>query len=62
MNELLQLMHDTMNKTATIKSSVTLLKSGSLSKEDESKILDIIEIRAKELDAVLDAYYNKNTK
>ena len=60
MNELLQLMHDTMNKTSAIKGSVSLLKSGKLTKEDALKLLEIIEIKAIELDGVLDAYYIKN--
>lgn len=57
MNELLQLMHDTMNKVSRIKGSTKLLKSGNLSKEDECKLLDIIDISADELNKVLDAYY-----
>ena len=57
MNELLQLMHDTMGKVARIKSSTKLLQSGNLSKEDECKLLDIIDISADELNKVLDAYY-----
>ncbi len=57
MNELLQLMHDTMGKVARIKGSTKLLQSGNLSKEEECKLLDIIDKSADELNQVLDAYY-----
>jgi len=58
MNELLQLMHDTMGKTARIKGCVKLLKGGTqLTQIDRIKMLDIIERSAEDLNKVLDAYY-----
>lgn len=62
MNDLLQLMHDTMNKTANIKGSVNLLKKDGIGHADAKKLLDIIENQANELNAVLDKYYKKNVK
>jgi hypothetical protein len=59
MNDLLKLMHDTMGHVAAIKGSVTLLKKGNLSDEDNKRLLDIIDIRANELNGVLDSYYIK---
>jgi len=62
MNELLQLMHDTMNKTARIKGAISLLKSEQDNgREFDLKLLDIIETSAKELNDVLDAYYISET-
>jgi len=60
MNDLLQLMHDTMGKTANIKGSVTLLKKDGISQADADKLLDIIEGQAKKLDEVIDVYYKAN--
>jgi nitrogen-specific signal transduction histidine kinase len=57
MDELLQLMHDTMNPVAGIKGAAELLKSGNVSPEDTKKLLDAISDRADRLNAVLDAYY-----
>lgn len=57
MNILLQLMHDTMGKTARIKGCVNLLQQGCLPKIDEIKLLEIIETSAEELNNVLDAHY-----
>ena len=59
MNELLQLMHDTMSPVNAIKGAVTVLKTGTLSPEDTSKMLDIIGVKANQLNEVLDAYYVK---
>jgi hypothetical protein len=59
MNEILQLMHDTMGRVASIKGAVKLLKEDKLSPEDKIKMLDAIEIKANELNGVLDAYYIK---
>jgi K+-sensing histidine kinase KdpD len=64
MNELLQLMHDTMSPVNTIKGAVDLLKksllpNGEFSKEDTLKLLNGIEDRANKLNEVLDAYYIK---
>lgn len=57
MNDLLQLMHDTMGKTANIKGSVNLLKKHYGINQEGQKLLEIIEKQANELNAVLDAYY-----
>lgn len=62
MNDLLQLMHDTMGKTARIKGSVALLKKDGISQVDADKLLDIIEGQAKQLDEVIDAYYKKKKR
>lgn len=62
MNDLLQLMHDTMGKTANIKGSVALLKKDGISQVDADKLLDIIADQAKKLDEVIDAYYKNNKK
>lgn len=59
MNDLLQLMHDTMGKTANIKGSVALLKKDGISQVDADKLLDIIENQANALNEVIDAYYTK---
>jgi hypothetical protein len=59
MNELLQLMHDTMGRVASIKGAVKLLKEDKLSPEDKIKMLDAIESKANELNGVLDGYYVK---
>ncbi len=59
MNDLLQLMHDTMGKTANIKGSVALLKKDGISQVDAEKLLDIIENQANALNEVIDAYYTK---
>lgn len=61
MNDLLQLMHDTMGKTANIKGSVNLLRKHLLN-EEAMKLLDIIEHQSVALNEVLDAYYKKNKK
>jgi len=60
MNELLQLMHDTMSPVNRIKGSVKLLMLGNLSKDDECKLLSIIDNSSDKLNEVLDAYYVKN--
>jgi len=58
MDELLKLMHDTMNPVATILGAVELLKNKpDISDEDRVKLLDEIEQRAKRINAVLDEYY-----
>ena len=62
MDDLLQLMHDTMSPVNTIKGAVELLKSGKLSKEETVRMLDAIESRAEKLTEVLDAYYVKLRK
>jgi len=59
MNELLQLMHDTMGKTAAIKGVVNLLQMGTLTKEDETKLIGIIGKSADDLIKVIDTYYIK---
>lgn len=59
MNELLQLMHDTMSPVHTIKASVNLMKSVTLSSEDTLKLLNAIEDRANKLTEVLDSFYIK---
>ena len=59
MNGLLQLMHDTMGKTAAMKGAVNLLQIGSLTKEEETNMLDIIDKSADALMKVIDAYYIK---
>ncbi len=59
MNELLQLMHDTMSPVHTIKSAVSLMKSVTLSPEDTLKMLNAIEDRANKLNEVLDSFYTK---
>jgi nitrogen-specific signal transduction histidine kinase len=59
MDELLQLMHDTMNPVAGIKGAAELLKNGDVNPEDTKKLLDAITDRADRLNAVLDAYYIK---
>lgn len=59
MNELLQLMHDTMSPVNRIKGAVSLLKSDDLSKEDKDKLISIIELSSDKLNEVLDAYYVK---
>ena len=59
MNDLLQLMHDTMGKTARIKGSVNLLKKDGINQVDAEKLLDIIGKQADALNEVIDAYYNK---
>jgi hypothetical protein len=59
MNVLLQLMHDTMGKTARINGCVSLLESDldfGITYNNK-KMLEIIKISAKELNNVLDAYY-----
>ena len=58
-NDLLQLMHDTMSPVATIKGSVTLLKTGTCTPEETIKMLDAITDRADKLNEVLDSYYIK---
>lgn len=60
MNDLLQLMHDTMGKTANIKGSVNLLKGEGLSESEKYKLFEIIENQANALNIVLDEYYKKN--
>ena len=59
MNDLLQLMHDTMSPVNTIKASVSLMKSYPLSPEDTLKLLNAIEDRANKLNEVLDSFYIK---
>lgn len=62
MNDLLALMHDTMNKTARIKSCVSLLNSDiDNGRAYDGKLLKIIDDAASELNTVLDTYY-KNQK
>ena len=61
MNELLQLMHDTMGKTANIKGSLSLLKKDGIDQHTSNKLLDIIENQVDELNNVLDAYYSNKT-
>jgi len=62
MNQLLALMHDTMSPVATIKVAVHLLKGGTLSPEETTKMLDAIETRADRLNQILDAYYKAQQK
>lgn len=59
MDELLLLMHDTMSPVATIKSAVTLIKTGTLSPEETTKMLDAISERADRLNQILDDYFTK---
>lgn len=63
MNELLQLMHDTMNKTGTIKRCASYLKEKKdISPEDFNRMLDAIYSRAEDLEIVLDHYYEQKKK
>lgn len=62
MNNLLQLMHDTMSPVARIKAAATLLKEGKLSPEDVEKMLDIILVSSDNLNQVLDSFYIKTKK
>lgn len=62
MNDLLQLMHDTMNKTANIKGAVNLLKKDGMDQLETKRLLDIIENQANEVNAALDKYYKNNVK
>lgn len=59
MNDLLQLMHDTMSPVHTIKASISLIKTGTLSPEDTLKLLNAIDERADKLTEVLDSFYIK---
>ncbi len=60
MDELLKLMHDTMNCTATIKSATEMLRTNAdLKPEEVEYLLKGISDRASRLNAVLDAYYLK---
>lgn len=58
-SNILQLMHDAVGPTNNIKSCAKLLKSGTLTPEETVKMLDAITQKADELNAALDAYYNK---
>lgn len=61
MNELLQFMHDTMNKTARIDGAINLLKSDlDNGHEFENKLLDIIHSSNKEIIAAIDKFYINN--
>lgn len=62
MNNLLQLMHDTMSPVSRIKAAATLLKEGKLSPEDVEKMLDIILVSSDNLNQVLDSFYIKTKK
>lgn len=57
MNDLLQLMHDTMGATASIKSIAQILKTHDLSPEERMFMLDSLEKKANELNTALDGYY-----
>lgn len=59
MNELLQLMHDTMSPVHTIKGAVNLMKTTTLSAEDTLMLLNAIEKKANELNQILDSFYIK---
>jgi hypothetical protein len=60
MDELLRLMHDTMNCIHNIKTSAELLKKESgLTPEEKEYLLNGISDRANRLNVVLDAYYLK---
>jgi nitrogen-specific signal transduction histidine kinase len=61
MNELLQLMHDTVSKIGTIKSSAQLLKVGQ-NKQTSDFLIEAIIIRADELQALLDDFYRKQKR
>jgi len=52
-------MHDTMSPVNTIKGAAQLLKQGTLSQEDQTKMLDAIINKADQLNEVLDAYWTK---
>lgn len=59
-NNILQLMHDATGPVNSIKASVTLLKNGSLSKENAVTLLNAMETRANDLNKVLDSFYIAN--
>lgn len=60
MDELLKLMHDTMNCIHNIKGAAELLKDESrLTQGEKEYLLKGISDRADRLNAVLDAYYLK---
>ena len=59
MNDLLQLMHDTMSPVNRIKGLVALLKTHDKTQEETDKILLYIEKSANDLNLVLDAFYIK---
>lgn len=59
MNDLLQLMHDTISPVNSIKGAVSLMKTTALSAEDTLMLLNAIEKKANELNQVLDSFYIK---
>lgn len=61
MNPLIQLMHDTMSKLGTIETCTFLISKNGVS-EDQQGMLDIIDQRRKEIQEVLDRYYEETKK
>lgn len=53
-------MHDAVGPVNSIKASIELLRSGKMSSEDTVKLLDAMEIRANDLNKVLDNFYINN--
>lgn len=59
MDDLLKLMHDTMTPVAAIKGAIELLQSGKMKPDETARLLSIIDLKAEQLNKILDAYYLK---
>ena len=57
MDNILQLMHDTLSPILTIKGAVIVLKNIEIAPEEKIKLLEEIEKKAEELNEVLDGFY-----